>query len=404
MVRWWGATMTMRKRLRTIAVGILVVVFAVSIAGYGVASWLENNFLNTDGYTELVAPLPRDPEVAKALASYTTAQIFAGIDVQSRIAESLPDRAQFLAVPLSQQLQSGVQTFSTNFIQGDRFSDIWIGANRLAQQRLVQRARTGATPQGTSVIDGDKTVLGINITPLLTGARDWLGTSVQPLISQKIEGNQQLANLRVDLHTSFRTFANFVKTIDALVVVLPALMLASLLGALALSRRRAKVLLIASLLAIGLSFLQLIGLRSLRPTIINSLADQPYRPMAEHIYQAFLNSFNVTTLVTLVLLGLVAFGAWLFGEASLAGRIRHRLGFYKIRQAYAPTLLQWGQKIAKFEHYILGALILAVLIMLAFVVQVSVSGALAWLLSLCAVVSLVHLVIQSSCNIKVENK
>lgn len=181
-------------------------------------------------------------------------------------------------------------------------------------------------------------------------------------------------------------------------------MLASLLGALALSRRRAKVLLIASLLAIGLSFLQLIGLRSLRPTIINSLADQPYRPVAEHIYQAFLNSFNAATLATLVLLGLIAFGAWLFGEASLAGRIRHRLGFYKIRQAYAPTLLQWGQKIAKFEHYILGALILVVLIMLAFVVQVSVSGALAWLLSLCAVVSLVHLVIQSSCNIKVENK
>lgn len=394
----------MQNRLKAIAVGVLVVVFVVSVAGYSTASWLEQNLLNTDGYTELVAPLPRDPEVAKALASYTTEQVFAGVDVRSRIADALPERAQFLAVPLTQQLQSTVQSYATGFVQSDRFSDIWLGANRLAQQRLVERARTGAVSSGATNASRDQTILGINIGPLLTGARDWLGASAQTIINQKMQSNQALADLKVDLHTSFGRFAHFVKTIDALVVILPALMMASLLGALVLSRRRDRTLLVASLLAIGLSFLQLIGWRSLGPTIINSLADQPYRPVAEHIYQVFLHSFSGMVAVTLTILLVVAIGAWLFGDADLAQRARRRLHFDKIRQTYAPTVRRWGQKVAKIEHIIVGALTLAVLILLAFVVRVSWTTSLAWFLALLAVACAVHLVVQSSSTIKLEDK
>lgn len=381
----------MLARWKSIAIAVLLIIFALSVTAYTGVRWAEKNLLSTDGYIALISPLPRDPAISTALSVFATEKLFTGVDVQARITEALPDKAQFLAAPLTQQLQSTVQSSTQKFVQGDQFQGIWVTSQRFAHDQLVSRARGQQPEQPLVNATSDKTVFGLNLGSLIASARDRLGDAGREVLSNRAVTNPQLAEVTINLQTKFANFQRTVQIIDALYIILPSLALASLALAVAITINRRRVLLVASLSVVVLSFLQIIGLRALRPEIINQVADQRFRPAAESVYLALVQPFNALALASLLIAVAFSLICWLAGPSSWALTLRHWLRFDQIKLAWGHNVKQARLKTARFELYIDGALTLIVLIVLAFVIEPTWSVSIAWLLGLLSAVSLVRI-------------
>ncbi len=398
---------SMLARWKQVSVAVLLVIFSLSVTAYTGVRWTEKNLLSTDGYIELVSPLPRDPAISTALSVFATEKLFTGVDVQGRIAEALPDKAQFLAAPLTQQLRSTVQSSTQNFIQGNQFQGIWVASQRFAHDQLISRARGEQPDQPLVNATSDKTVFGLNLGSLIATARDRLGEAGRELLSERADNNPQLAEVTINLQTRFANFQRTVRIVDALYIILPTLAIASLALALALTAYRRRVVLIASLSVVVLSFLQIIGLRALRPEIINQIADQRFRPAAESVYSALVQPFNNLALTALVIAVVFTLGCWLAGPSSWAKTLRHWLRFDQVKLAWGQSVRKFRLKADRYELYIDGGLTLLVLAILAFAIEPTWTVGIAWLLGLAAVASFVHIFVtpaQSKTIVKRTNR
>jgi hypothetical protein len=124
-------------RLRGLAAAVLIAVTAFALLGSVVGVWAARTALNTDRWVATVAPLPRNPQVAAAVADYATNQVFQAINVEQRLQAVLPQQAAFLAGPVVGQLRDAVEKTVSNVLQSDRFQPVWAELTRRAHQRAV---------------------------------------------------------------------------------------------------------------------------------------------------------------------------------------------------------------------------------------------------------------------------
>src|SRR2546430_651146 len=96
-------------RWRRALVAILVIVSVVLVPLAGLSVWVRNLVLDTNHYVDTVAPLATNKAITDVVAKRATDRLFHQVDVEARAKDALPERAQFLAGPIS----SGVQTSCT---------------------------------------------------------------------------------------------------------------------------------------------------------------------------------------------------------------------------------------------------------------------------------------------------
>src|SRR5881398_1105014 len=97
-------------RWRRALVAIFVIVSVVLVPLAGLSVWVRNLVLDTNHYVDTVAPLAKNKDITDVVAKRATNRLFQQVDVEARAKDALPDRAQFLAGPIS----SGVQTLSSS--------------------------------------------------------------------------------------------------------------------------------------------------------------------------------------------------------------------------------------------------------------------------------------------------
>jgi hypothetical protein len=124
----------------------LAVIAVLSLIALIIIRWADTRILDTDTWVSTVGPLPKDPDVSSALATYTISTILNEQRTEARIKQVLPPRADFLASPLYDQLNSRATKRAQQFISSDQFQSIWVGANRLAMAGLLATARGSAPP------------------------------------------------------------------------------------------------------------------------------------------------------------------------------------------------------------------------------------------------------------------
>jgi hypothetical protein len=163
--------------VRRVTAAVLIAVTAFGIVGSVVGLWAATTALNTDRWVTTVAPLPQNPQVAAAVAEYTTVQVFQAIDVEQRLRTVLPEQAAFVAGPVAGQLRGAVRSTVTNVLQSEQFSRIWVELNRRAHARALE------------IINGTSTVV--------VGREDRVQIDLLPLI------NQVLRQLSAQLPTLF---------------------------------------------------------------------------------------------------------------------------------------------------------------------------------------------------------
>jgi hypothetical protein len=152
-----------RIRLRRITAAILVVLTVICFALIVPAAWGRRTALNTDRYVATVAPLAEDPAVQQALAARVTQSVFETLNVEPVIAEALPDRASFLARPLTDAMQNFVQEQVEKVFASDAFQTFWVAANRFVHTQVL--AILDGNPDTTVSVREGKVFL--NLLPLV---------------------------------------------------------------------------------------------------------------------------------------------------------------------------------------------------------------------------------------------
>jgi hypothetical protein len=148
--------------LRRVAAAVFIMVTAFALVASVVGVWAATTVLSTDRWVSTVAPLPKDPKIAAAVAEYTTTQLFEAVDVQQRIESVLPAQASFVAGPLTGQLRTQIYNTVVRVMQSDQFRRIWVELNGEVHDRML------AVIEGTSqTIVAQQDRVEINLLPLI---------------------------------------------------------------------------------------------------------------------------------------------------------------------------------------------------------------------------------------------
>ena len=140
------ATETTWQRVRGPLAVALIVLTCFAFVGSVLSIWVNQALLNTDNFVSTVDPLIKDPGVVDCVSSYVAAKVVDVLDVQGRAETALPDRASFLAVPITNQVQSFAQTRIANLMRTDQFQTAWDKTLRFVHSRSwVSCAEIGST-------------------------------------------------------------------------------------------------------------------------------------------------------------------------------------------------------------------------------------------------------------------
>jgi hypothetical protein len=176
-----GRRASIIRRMRGITAAILIAITAIALVAGVVGVWAARTALNTDRWVATVAPLPKDPQVAAAVADYATNQLFEAINVEQRLRTVLPPQAAFIAGPVAGQVKDAVEKTVYNVLQSDRFQPIWQELVRRAHQRAV------AIINGTSdvaVVRQDR--VEIDLLPLINQVLRQLSAQLPTLFGKQI--------------------------------------------------------------------------------------------------------------------------------------------------------------------------------------------------------------------------
>lgn len=223
-------------RWRRALVAILVIVSVVLVPLAGLSIWVRNLVLDTNHYVDTVAPLAHNRAITDLVAERATNRLFQQVDVEAQAKDALPERAQFLAGPIS----SGVQTFTHDAAQRvlatEQFATVWKEANRRAHTQVVKLL----TGEGKNIaVKNDKVVLDLSaVIDEEVKRLDQRGVTVFDSVAKKQK------NLQVELFDAgqLKKARSAVHLLDRLRIVLVVLVFVLLGAALALSGNRRRTL------------------------------------------------------------------------------------------------------------------------------------------------------------------
>jgi hypothetical protein len=121
---------------RRLAVALIVV---ATLTGFLALTslWVKRQVLDTDRWVDTSGKLLEDDDIREAVSIYLTDQLFASGEIQTEVANALPDRFKPLAGAAAGALQSLTQRVAEELLARPRVQDLWEEANRSAQEQLV---------------------------------------------------------------------------------------------------------------------------------------------------------------------------------------------------------------------------------------------------------------------------
>jgi hypothetical protein len=320
---------------------VLVALSCVLVLLSTTVVWAHRTLLDTNTFVGTVGPVFGHPEVDSAVAAKATDELFTALDVQARLHNALPPKAQVAVVPITNSAKSFVAGQLTKVLESPKFQTIWTETLTVTHGRLVEVLRGQHSP-ALSTSNG---YIVLNTVPAINQALKQVSGLASELAGKNVtlptitsaEPPQQAVNklskaLGVTLPSNFgeitlvkstnlATVRQGVKAFDGLVIVLPLVTIVLLALTLWLSVNRRRT---ALQLAVGVSLLMIVE----RRTVIHEqgvLASGAHNPQVANIILGdLLHGFFVLTawvlgvalaiLVLTVLMGpyrwAVAFRSW----------------------------------------------------------------------------------------------
>jgi hypothetical protein len=332
------------SRWRNWLAGILIILGLVAVVPASLLVWLNRTVTNTDNYVAAVGPVVQQPEVQAAIQQAAMQKIFNDDDVSAKVAQVLPDNAQFLADPITTGVKNVAGQTVSKVVVSQQFYQVWLTTNRSAQQLFMKAVNSKQT---------DPT---IQLSDLYSFIATRLGdTKLAPLANRQLPPN--IGNITIATVPALSSALQTVSTLETWrwVLVIAALGLLSI-GVLTAANRRRSV----GLIGLGLALTTVVSFLVLwisRNLVLHRIADPVYKAAASSIWHTVLNRFYIEAAIILMaglVLGLVSY---LLGPSRMAvwfrGRSQQRLsawrhglfpvaeqnGFFRTMQRYHSLVL-----------------------------------------------------------------
>jgi hypothetical protein len=158
----------------------------VALAGFGVVLsvigvWGARTVFDTDRWVATVGPLPSDPQVNAAVATYLTAELQRTLNLQQRVAAALPPEAAFLAAPVGSQVRNYLEQTTQKLLQTPQFQTLWEDANRRAQPHLA-----AILENRSAVVSTQGDTVTLNLLPIVNNLLADLDQVLPDVFGKKI--------------------------------------------------------------------------------------------------------------------------------------------------------------------------------------------------------------------------
>ena len=274
---------------RRFLTGFALLLACLLVVAATLTTWTQQVLLNTDRYVAIVGDVPSDPAVQASIADFVSSQVITALDVQTKISQVLPDKAEFLAAPITSALQDRLRTRVLGIVSTDAFAQFWATAQGRLHDELVRVLRGQST-----VLTIDQGVLYLNLYPLIGVALtelqsegfipasitlpDFSGNDPGP-VAQKLS-----AVLGVTIPPTFGQFPlieasalttaqTFVKVLDALVIILWLLVILVIALAIWAAANRRRMILYLAIGSIAALVLARLLITTIEGAVVSGIAD-----------------------------------------------------------------------------------------------------------------------------------
>jgi hypothetical protein len=274
------------------------------------AIWANRQLLETDTWTDTSTKLLEDQEIRTQVANTMVDTLYANVDVQAELQQSLPPRLQPLAGPAAAGLRELSLRLANQALERPRVQQLWEDANRDAHKTLIDVVEHG----------GDENV-NLDIGTIVNQLGQQLGVDVSGRIPPGV------ADIEVLPNDKLQSAQKVIKLLRGLAIVLTiiSLVLFGLAIYLAEGWRR------EALRSVGFAFivigvLVLVARALAGDAVVNSLAS------TEAIKPAVSDTWSIGTELlsaqggAMIFYGLfIVIGAWLAGPVGIARSARRAI-------------------------------------------------------------------------------
>jgi putative oligomerization/nucleic acid binding protein len=324
--------------------------------------WVNRQALNTDNWVDTSNSLLQNEEVQARLSNYLADQLFADVDVQAELEETLPGQLAPLAGPAAGALHQLAPQVAQRAMDTPQFESLWSEANRTAHESLLKILNDEASAVSTG--GGEVT---LDLSELLSQIGGQLGGG----IASKVPADAgQLTILKSDELSLAQDVTSLIRRLP-IVLTLLAFVLYGLAIYLAGSRRR------EALRSVGFSFIiagvLVLVLRQFAGNMVtDALASgDSVRPAVEAVWSIGTSLLRTVAVSALTFGILVVIAAWLAGPTRPAAKLRREAAPY-LRERPGATyavvalvflaLILWAP-VTAFQKPI-GLILLAVLMVI----------------------------------------
>ena len=291
---------TSRHTGRKFAIGTLIVLGLILLAVGNLAFWARFTLLNTNGWVAAVGPLSKDATVSGILSQYVVGELFAQVDVEQSLAETLPPKLQMFSAPLAVGVQQFADDAVSKLIQSDAFNTVWVGVNRAGHTAII------AVLKG----EGDKLYmqdgqLTLDLSDVYNFVENKFGLTDLDLVPAASGGklvlleSQRVAYLQ-EIVSNLNTFG----------LLLPLLGILAFVAAWFVSLWRIETLIWIGIVLALTMLVSLIVFSLVRSNILVNVANPMLRDLGRQILYVVTHGLFVQTVFGMIVGVMLAIGAW----------------------------------------------------------------------------------------------
>lgn len=331
--QWWRAV------LSVLCIVIATIAMVVMIA----AQYTRDNVLSTERFVEIVSPLPQQAPVANALANYTTTALFNAVDTEAALKGFLPPKLEPLAVPLTATLKQKTTEVTRDFIKSDNFSAIWVGANRILHKNLMQIAdKDLAKNHPTNVNKATNAVANLDLDGLVGEVEKRFGSD-----TTVVNAAHQAQDLQVNLQQDIEQLQTTVSIIKTSAYVLPYVLVAFMLMAIALAFNRRHAVVAVGITTVLMGAALLIAFKVGSQGFFANIDNGDYRAAAQVVYEAFYGDLRHRITGIMWGGGIITVLAILSGPYAWAVWLRTTLRITEIQKS---IFYAWARTVRKYTR------------------------------------------------------
>lgn len=393
----------LRGRVHTVLIGVLVLLTCLSVVATGIAWWAHYTTLNTNGYMRIVGPIGKDPVAIKSLSDYVSSQVVTATDLQARAAGVLPDRAKFLAGPLTAQVEQFIQKQVYKLLSTEQAYKAWLKINEVAHDKIVGLLRGDNTY--TYVAGSD---VKLNVLPLVSQALVWLegklpgalqGRVAIPVIDPQTppeEAIQQVSTwagkpLPADFgqitllkSDSLGAAQTVIRVFDAMMWVLPVIVVVLAALTIWLSHRRRTTIIVLGIGVVVALVITHVVVKRATEYLVDNLNAGTAKTLVQDVITSSLGPLTTLTIWVCVVGAIVAVAAWIVGRRDIQEFVvkAGKAGAGKadeVAKSDTPAL-RWMRKNVALMR-VIGLVVLLVLLLVA-------SSSWAWIVTLLILLAL----------------